>query len=233
MNVIVTIPTYNERENIGKLIEDILSLGLGIEVVVADDDSPDGTWKVVKELSLLNPSIHILHRKENSGRGSAGKEAFHYALTHGADVIIEMDGDMSHNPRFIPSLIQGARDFDVVIGSRYAHGGKDLRASALRRTLSKVSNWYARKILGLPVMDCNSGYRCFKKKVLEAVSPLSLKSTGPSIVHELLYKAYKMGFTLGEVPIEFLEREKEKSKLTLGRLFNGLYMLLKIRRGLI
>ena len=229
MKVIVTIPTYNERENIGELIQGILSLEKGIEVVVADDDSPDGTWKVVKELSRTNPAVHLLHRKENRGRGSAGKEAFQYALAQGADLIIEMDGDLSHNPCFIPSLIEGVKNFDVVIGSRYARGGKDRRTSALRRALSKISNWYARKVLGLPVMDCNSGYRCFKREVLEAINPLSLKSTGPSIVHELLYKAYKSGFTVGEIPIEFEERGKETSKLTFGRLLSGLYMVLKIR----
>jgi dolichol-phosphate mannosyltransferase len=233
MNVIVTIPTYNERENIGKLIEDILSLGLGIEVVVADDDSPDGTWEVVKELSRNNPAVHLLHRKENRGRGNAGKEAFHYALTEGADLIIEMDGDLSHKPQFIPFLIEGTRHFDVVIGSRYVHGGKDMRTSPARRMISRVSNWYARTVLGLPIIDCNSGFRCFKKQVLEAINPLSLKSTGPSIVHELLYKAYKKGFTIGEIPIQFFEREKDRSKLTFTRLLRGWYMILKIRWGLI
>jgi dolichol-phosphate mannosyltransferase len=144
-----------------------------------------------------------------------------------------MDGDLSHHPRFIPALIEGAKYFDVVIGSRYTQGGKDVRSSLSRKTISWISNWYVRKVLGLPVLDCNSGYRCFKRKVLEAISPLSLKSTGPSIVHELLYKVFTMGFTIGEVPIEFSEREKAISKLTFGRLLNGLYMVLKIRMGFI
>jgi dolichol-phosphate mannosyltransferase len=231
MKVIVTINTYNERENIGMLLKDILSIGMGIEVVVADDDSPDGTWYVVKEFSLHNPAVHLLHRKEDKGRGSAGKDAFHYALNQGGDLIIEMDGDLSHNPRFIPALIEGAKYFDVVIGSRYTRGGKDLRSSVLRKTISRISNWYARKVLGLPVLDCNSGYRCFKRKVLEAINPLSLKSTGPSIVHELLYKAYKRGFTIGEVPITFSERERGESKLTVKRLVRGWHMVLKIRLG--
>jgi dolichol-phosphate mannosyltransferase len=233
MNIIVTVPTYNERENIGKLIEDILSLGLGIEVVVADDDSPDGTWEMVKELSRNNPAVHLLHRKENRGRGNAGKDAFHYAMTEGADLIIEMDGDLSHKPQFIPSLIEGTRHFDVVIGSRYVHGGKDMRTSPARRMISQVSNWYARTVLGLPIIDCNSGFRCFKKQVLEAINPLSLKSTGPSIVHELLYKAHKKGFAIGEIPVHFFEREKDRSKLTFTRLLRGWYMILKIRWGLI
>jgi dolichol-phosphate mannosyltransferase len=233
MKVIITIPTYNERENIGELLQGILSLGKGMEIVVADDDSPDGTWKVVKEFSRANPLVHLLHRKEDRGRGSAGREAFHYAVNQGADLIIEMDGDLSHSPRFIPSLIEGTQHFDVVVGSRYARGGRDLRASAVRKMISRVSNWYARKILGLPVLDCNSGFRCFKKKVFEVVNPLYLRSTGPSTIHELLYKAYKQGFSVGEVPIEFYERGKEKSKLTIGRLLRGWFMILKIRWGLV
>jgi len=233
MKVMVTIPTYNERENISALVERILALGPNIEVVVADDDSPDGTWQVVEEIARSKPSVHLLHRKENKGRGSAGKDAFHYAVTHGADLIIEMDGDLSHDPRFIPSLIEGIKYFDVVIGSRYIKGGKDLRKSLLRKNISRISTWYSRTVLGLLVKDCNSGYRCFKRSVFEAIPPLSLASTGPSIVHELLYKASQKGFTIGEVPIEFVERDKDQSKLTFGRLLQGLFMVMKIRSGLV
>jgi dolichol-phosphate mannosyltransferase len=233
MKVLVTISTYNEQENIRALIERILALGPNIEVVVADDDSPDGTWKVVAALSQKNAAIHLLHRKTNRGRGSAGKEAFHFAVNNGADVIIEMDGDCSHDPRFIPSLIEGTKKFDVVIGSRYIKGGKDLRKSLLRKNISRISTWYSRTVLGLLVRDCNSGYRCFKRGVFEAIPPLSLASTGPSIVHELLYKASQKGFTMGEVPIEFVERNKDQSKLTFGRLLQGLFMVMKIRSGLV
>ena len=233
MKVIVTIPTYNERDNIRELIERILALGDNIELVVADDDSPDGTWQVVEEMSNATPAVHLLRRRENKGRGSAGKDAFHYALTHGADVIIEMDGDLSHDPRFIPSLIEGSKTFDVVIGSRYIEGGKDERASFGRRLVSRISNWYSRKMLGLTVRDCNSGFRCFKRVLFESVDPLSLKSTGPSIVHELLYKSFKNGFIIGEAPIEFIDRKHDESKLTFKRLLNGFLMVYKIRRGLV
>ena len=232
MKVMVTIPTYNERENIRELVERILALGDNIELVVADDDSPDGTWQVVEEISKSNPAIHLLHRKKNKGRGSAGKDAFHFAFTSGADLIIEMDGDLSHDPRFIPSLIEHSKTFDVVIGSRYIAGGKDRRDSFGRQLVSRISNWYSRKLLGLTVLDCNSGFRCFKRKVFESIDPLSLKSTGPSIVHELLYKAFKNGFTIGEAPIEFIDRKHDQSKLTFKRLLNGLWMVIKIRQGL-
>jgi dolichol-phosphate mannosyltransferase len=233
MKVMVTISTYNERDNIQRLLDEIVSIGRQIEVVVADDDSPDGTWKVVEALSQENPAIHLLHRKTNRGRGSAGKEAFHFAFQRGADLIVEMDGDFSHHPRFIPSLIDRTRNFDIVIGSRYVPGGKDLRKSLGRRTISRISTRYSKIILGVPVLDCNSGYRSFKRCVFAAIPPLSLASTGPSIVHELLYKAHQKGFTIGEVPIEFEERDKDQSKLTFGRLLQGLLMVMKIRRGVI
>jgi dolichol-phosphate mannosyltransferase len=233
MKVMATIPTYNESKNIRELIERILALGQNIELVVADDDSPDGTWRVVAEMSRLHPQVHLLHRTENKGRGSAGKDAFHYAMAQGADLIIEMDGDLSHEPRFIPRLIEQSKTYDVVIGSRYIAGGKDLRSSALRRWVSRISNWYSRKLLGLNVLDCNSGFRCFKRKVFESINPLSLKSTGPSIVHELLYRAFKEGFTIGEAPIEFVDRKHDQSKLTFKRLLNGMWMVLKIRQGIV
>ena len=231
MKVMVTVPTYNERENIRELVERILALGENIEVVVADDDSPDGTWRLVEEIMRSKPSVHLLHRKQNKGRGSAGKDAFLFAFNSGADLIIEMDGDLSHDPRFIPSLIEFSKTFDVVIGSRYIAGGKDLRASFGRRLVSRVSNWYSRKMLGLTVLDCNSGFRCFRRKVFESVDPLSLKSKGPSIVHELLYKSFKSGFVIGEAPIEFVDRKHDQSKLTFKRLLNGLLMVYNIRRG--
>jgi dolichol-phosphate mannosyltransferase len=233
MKIMVTISTYNEKENICRLLEGIRRLGHGLEVVVADDDSPDGTWQIVQELSRSDPAIHLLHRKTDRGRGSAGRDAFQYAYDHGAELILEMDGDLSHHPRFIPALIGAAESFDVVIGSRYVAGGKDLRNSLLRKIISRISTGYSRAILGLTVIDCNSGYRCFTRKVFTAIPPASLASTGPSIVHELLYKAHCKGFSIGEVPIEFEERDKDQSKLTFGRLLQGLFMVIKIRLGLV
>ena len=233
MKTMVTISTYNEKENIGTLLNNIAALGQGIEAVVADDDSPDGTWQIVQELSRTNPAIHLLHRKTDKGRGSSGRDAFHYAFVHGAELIIEMDGDLSHDPRFIPSLIEAAKTYDVVIGSRYIAGGRDSRQSVARNMISKLSNGYSRIVLGLPLRDCNSGYRCFRRRVFEAIDPLSLQSQGPSIVHELLYRAFRQGFTIGEVPIDFVDRIHDQSKLTIGRLLSGMLMILKMRLGLV
>ena len=233
MKTMVTISTYNEKENIGTLLNNISALGHGIEAVVADDNSPDGTWQIVQELSRSDPAIHLLHRKTDKGRGSAGRDAFQYAFDHGAELIIEMDGDLSHDPRFIPSLIEAAKTYDVVIGSRYISGGRDSRQSVARNMISKLSNGYSRIVLGLPLRDCNSGYRCFRRRVFETIDPLSLQSQGPSIVHELLYRAFKAGFTIAEVPIDFVDRIHDQSKLTFGRLLSGMLMVLKIRLGLV
>jgi dolichol-phosphate mannosyltransferase len=233
MKVMATISTYNEKDNIGTLLTDIIALGLGIEAVVADDDSPDGTWQIVQEMSLANPAIHLLRRTTDKGRGSAGRDAFQYAFVNGAEFIIEMDGDLSHDPRFIPSLIEAAKKFDVVIGSRYTSGGKDSRKSVARNMISRLSNSYSRLMLGIPIRDCNSGYRGFKRRVFETIEPLSITSQGPSIVHELLYRAFKAGFTIGEVPIDFVDRIHDESKLTFGRLLSGMFMILKIRLGLV
>jgi dolichol-phosphate mannosyltransferase len=233
MKVMATISTYNERDNIGTLLNAILALGPEMEAVVADDDSPDGTWKIVQEMSRTNPSIHLLRRTTDKGRGSAGRDAFQYAFVHGADLIIEMDGDLSHDPRFIPALIRAAEIYDVVVGSRYISGGKDSRNSFVRNVISMFSNSYSRLLLGIPIRDCNSGYRCFRRRVFEAIEPLSIRSQGPSIVHELLYRAFKKGFTIGEVPIVFVDRIHDQSKLTFGRLLSGMLMVLKIRLGLV
>jgi dolichol-phosphate mannosyltransferase len=144
-----------------------------------------------------------------------------------------MDGDLSHDPRFIPSLIEASKNYDVVIGSRYISGGRDSRQSVARNMISRLSNGYSRIVLGLPLRDCNSGYRCFRRRVFEAIDPLSLQSQGPSIVHELLYRAFKAGFTIAEVPIDFVDRIHDQSKLTFGRLLSGMLMVLKIRLGLV
>jgi dolichol-phosphate mannosyltransferase len=232
MKAMVTINTYNEKDNIGTLLKGITALGPGIEAVVADDDSPDGTWQIVQEMSRTNPAIHLLRRTSDKGRGSAGRDAFQYAFEHGAELILEMDGDLSHDPRFIPALIRAAETYDVVIGSRYISGGRDSRKSVARNTLSRISNAYSRMMLGISVRDCNSGYRCFRRRVFETIAPLSIRSQGPSIVHELLYRAFKKGFSIGEVPIDFVDRIHDESKLTLVRLLNGMLTVLKLRLGL-
>ena len=229
MKVFVTLPTYNERDNIAALIEEIRSVQSGIYIVVADNDSPDGTWKIVENIARNDSGIFLLRRTENKGRGSAGIDAFRFALDHGADVVIEMDADFSHYPKYIPVFLEEIRQYDLVLGSRFVDGGRDLRNSFIRNGLSTLSALYARTVLGLPVKDCNSGYRCFRRDVLTGVDVASLRSTGPSIVQELLYKAYLKGFSIKEIPIDFSERKAGVSNLNFKRLLRGFLMVLEMK----
>ncbi|MBW2121194.1 MAG: polyprenol monophosphomannose synthase [Deltaproteobacteria bacterium] len=225
----MTIPTFNESSNIERLIREIRGRNQRMGIVVADDDSPDGTWKIVEKISKSDPRVFLLRRRENKGRGAAGVDAFRFALKQQADVVIEMDGDFSHDPKYIPAFLERIRDFDLVIGSRSVPQGRDLRRSRLRKAITYLSSLYARSVLGLPIRDCNSGYRCFRREVLEAINLDSVRSTGPSIVQELLYKAYLHGFSIAEMPIVFSERQAGKSNLNLSRLLQGFFMVLKLR----
>jgi len=229
MKAFVTLPTFNESKNIEPLIQEIRRQVPGIGIVVADDDSPDGTWRIVEEISKRDPNLFLLRRTTRKGRGSAGVDAFRFALKEQADVVIEMDADFSHDPKYIPLLLDRIKECDLVIGSRAVAEGKDQRSSSLRKWITQLSSLYARSILGLSVRDCNSGYRCFRRRVLEAVNLDTILSTGPSIVQELLFKAHLHGFSICEIPIIFIEREAGESKLNWKRLLQGFLMILRLK----
>ncbi len=230
MKPFVMIPTYNEKENIKNLIEKILRLKINnLNIVVADDNSPDGTWKIVKNISRKNKNIHLLLRKKDKGRGAAGRDGFIYCLKHGADVVVEMDADMSHDPRYIPSMIKELKNADIVLGSRRVKGSKEIGRSIMRKIITYFANLYIRMILGLKVIDCNSGFRCFKREVLEKINLEKLESKGPAIVQEVLFKAHLKGFKIIEMPITFIDRTKGKSKLGLPQLAAGYFMVLRLK----
>lgn len=229
MRVFVTIPTYNESQNIRRLIGEIRQLDSEIGIVVADDDSPDRTWKIVSEIAEHDPAVFILRRMTDKGRGSAGVDAFRFALKRGAEVVIEMDADFSHDPKYLPAFLEALKDADLVLGSRLVGNGRDLRQSPFRKGLTGLSAAYARVVLGLPVRDCNSGYRCYRSKVLAAIDLDSIRSTGPSIVQEVLYKAHLAGCRITEIPIVFEDREAGTSNLNLKRLLRGFFMVLDLR----
>ncbi|RJO60646.1 polyprenol monophosphomannose synthase [candidate division WS5 bacterium] len=231
MKTIVFIPTYNERENIEKLIDEILNLNIdNLEVLIVDDNSPDGTWKIVEDIERKKKSVHLLLRKEEKGRGNAGKSGFKFAVEHKADYIIEMDADFSHHPREIPKLLNEIRDADLILGSRLILGGKDVGRGIVRELITKLSNLYIRLLLGLKVKDCNSGFRCFRREVLEAIDIDKLESKGPTIVQEVLFKSYLKGFKIKEVPITFTERAVGKSKLFgIKHLWQGYYIVLRLK----
>jgi len=230
MKTFVMIPTYNEKENIGNLIDNILDLKIkDLHIVVADDNSPDGTWKIVQDISKNKKNVHLLLRKKNKGRGSGGRDGFIYCLKHKADIIVEMDADMSHDPKYIPIMIKELNNADLILGSRRVKGSKEIGRSFLRRFVTFAANLYITLMLGVKVKDCNSGYRCFKRKVLEKIKPEKLVSKGPSIVQEVLFKAHLNKFKIKEIPITFINRTKGKSKLGLKQLAVGYNMVLKLK----
>lgn len=227
--IVVTIPTYNEIENIVRLVTEVLAQDPRISVVVADDHSPDGTWKAVGELAARDPRVHLLDRLTDRGRGRAGRDGYVKALALGADAAFEMDADFSHHPRHLPALIAALADADVVLGSRQVPGGADVGRPLLRRLLTRASNLYARLLLGLPVSDCNSGYRGWRRAALLAVDVAAAESPGPAIVHELLYKARVRGLRLAELPITFVERQEGTSTLTFRTLLRSYVAVLRLR----
>lgn len=230
MKTMIMIPTYNEKENIKKLLESILALKIkDMDILVVDDDSPDGTAKIVEEISKKEPGVHLLLRKALKGRGAAGKDGFRYALNHGADYIIEMDADFSHDPKYIPDFLDAVKDCDVVLGSRFVKGGKDVGRGIIRQLISLLGNIYVRKALGIKIHDCSSGYRCFRRKVLETINLDNTVSLGPAVVHEFLYKSILYGFKVKEIPIIFVDRKYEHSKLNFRIIMEGFLMVLILK----
>lgn len=227
--VFVMIPTYNESENIGPLVDAILSLGLGIHVVVVDDNSPDGTHRIVEEKARAHPEVHLLLRTAERGRGSAGIAGFKKALALGADLVIEMDADFSHPIRYIPVLLEAIADVDVVFASRLVKGGGEINRDFRRVAITKVANLLTRLLMRYPVHDCTAGYRVFRREVLEAIGLDALRAEGPAIVGEILYQVIKRGFRVREVPYIYEDRRFGRSTLSNGTLASCLAWLLKLK----
>lgn len=224
------IPTYNEAENIGAVVSGVLSVaGAGDEVLVVDDSSPDGTGEVVEEIGRGDPRVRLLSRPGPRGRGWAGRDGFLRALQRGADRIVEMDGDGSHDPEAIPRLIEALPGADVVIGSRFLPGGKALGRGWLRGAISLVARRYIRLVLGIAVTDPTSGYRLFSRKALEKIDPATLTARDPFAVTEILYRCHRAGLRIKEVPIVFKDREKGESKLETSMLLKYFFRVLKLR----
>lgn len=230
--VICTLPTYNEAGNVLPLARELLALGPNYRVLVIDDDSPDGTWRLVQEEGLREPRLHLLHRKHDRGRGRAGRDGFVRALEMGADIVVEMDADYSHQPRYVTGMVHelnGSQELGLVLGSRGVAGGHDAERTALRRFLTVAANAYIRLVLGIGVRDCNSGFRCWRRATLERIRVAETFSPGPAIVQELLFKTARAGVAIREVPIEFKNRVEGESTLTLRTLLAGYTAVLRLR----
>jgi dolichol-phosphate mannosyltransferase len=215
--VLVVVPTYNERENIGPLVRELLAQGEQIDVWVADDGSPDGTGEAVREVMAHFPDrVDLLDRGRKDGRGSAVIAAFRRGLAHpnGYAIFFEMDADFSHHPRDLPKFLQRLGSCDMVIGSRYVEGGGTSEWGWLRPLLSWVANKYVAVVAGIPIRDTTSGYRGYRRQVLEETDFDRIKVKGYAVHGEMAYQAWVNGFRLAEVPIHFRNRAREASKLT-------------------
>ncbi len=211
--VLVIVPTYNERVNLPQIIPQILEQDPGIEVLIVDDNSPDGTGQLADEMAAANGRVHVLHRQEKAGLGKAYLAGFRWALDQGYDFIIEMDADFSHDPKFLPKLLSAAQDADLVIGSRYHSGVNVINWPMSRLLLSIGANQYARFVTGLPLSDSTGGFKCFRRKVLQAIDFDKVRSNGYSFQIEMSFRAWKKGFRVLEIPIVFTDRVEGQSKM--------------------
>ncbi len=229
---VVFIPTYNEAENIGPLIKAILKQPVeDLEILVVDDDSPDGTGELVEKAADSDPRVHLLIRARDRGRGRAGREGFLRALELNAGRIVEMDGDFSHDPAAIPDFIRASEEAGVVVGSRFIPGGKARGRGFGRDLLSTLARNYIRKVLKLPVSDPTSGYRLFTAAALETIDPKTLRSPDPFIVTEVLFRAHRRGLKIKEIPIIFRDRRWGKSKLKITTLVKYISRVRQLKIG--
>jgi dolichol-phosphate mannosyltransferase len=210
---LVIVPTYNERDNIGPLLDQLLALPFGLEVLVVDDSSPDGTGELVAERKAADPRIHLLRRAGKLGLGSAYVAGFRYALANGAEYIFEMDADFSHDPVAIGDFLKTIENADLVLGSRYLHGVTVVNWPLSRLILSYSANVYTRVITGLPVRDATGGFKCFRRRALEAINLDQVKSDGYAFQIEMSYKCWRKGFKIVEIPITFVDRRAGVSKM--------------------
>jgi dolichol-phosphate mannosyltransferase len=211
--ILVVVPTYNEAMNLPLIVPQILAQDPQLEVLVVDDNSPDGTGRIADDLAAAEPRVHVLHRPGKAGLGKAYLAGFHWALEREFEFIFEMDADFSHDPKFIPIFLDAAKDADLVIGSRYKSGVNVINWPISRLLLSIGANQYARCVTGLPLEDSTGGFKCFRRRVLEAIDLDQVRSNGYSFQIEMNYRAWKKGFRLVEIPIVFTDRVGGQSKM--------------------
>ncbi len=230
MKAIVVIPTYNEAQNIEQIIDRILFQGIrGLEILVVDDNSPDGTGKIVEKISQDEPNVHLLKRPGKTGLGTAYVAGFKYALERDYDYIFEMDADFSHDPDEIPNFLEAIKTCDLVIGSRYKCGVNVINWPLTRLVLSVGANKYTQIITGLPIKDCTGGFKCFRRQVLEAINLDEVDSDGYSFQIEMNFKAWKKGFKICEIPIVFSDREAGSSKMSKKIIREAIWMVWKLK----
>lgn len=212
VRAVVCLPTYNERENVERMVRALGEHGVG--VLVIDDNSPDGTGEIADRLADELDYVDVLHRARKEGLGPAYLAGFARALGDGAELVLEMDCDFSHDPADVPRLVAAAEDADVVLGSRYVEGGSIANWGPLRRLISEGGSLYARLLLGVPVRDLTGGFKCYRREVLERVDLGAITSKGYAFQIETTYRALRAGFRVKEIPITFVDREHGGSKMS-------------------
>jgi dolichol-phosphate mannosyltransferase len=210
---VVVIPTYNERENIGRLLPEVLG-AIDCHVVVVDDESPDGTAALVRELAAGDPRVHLVDHRPRSGIGPAYKEGFRHALALDPELVVQMDADFSHPARMLPEFVRLARDHDLVLGSRYLHGITVVNWPLARLLISYAGNAYARFVTRMPIRDVTGGFKCWRRSALVAIRPERIRSNGYAFQIETTYRCWVQGLRIHEVPIIFLDREHGESKMS-------------------
>ena len=230
MKTLIIIPTYNERQNIGNLIQAIFELGIeGVQVLVVDDNSPDGTAEVVKELQKSQPKLHLIQRERKMGLGTAYVAGFRFALKHSFELIMEIDADFSHDPKDILRFMIASETSDLVVGSRYVNGVNVINWPLGRLLMSIGASTYTRLITGLPLKDCTSGFKCFRREVLESIALDRLQSDGYSFQIEMNFRAWKKGFRISELPIVFVDRRAGTSKMSKKIVREAIWMVWKLK----
>ena len=228
----MVLPTYEEAANIERVVEAVRAkLPDGGQVLIVDDSSPDGTGEIAGRLANDHAGVHFLSRPRKEGLGPAYLAGFHHALAGGAGLIVEMDSDFSHEPAYLPRLLDAAERADVVIGSRYVPGGGVSEWGALRRGISRGGSAYARLALGLQVRDLTGGFKCFRREVLEAIDLDSVRSRGYAFQVEMTYRAIELGFDVVEVPIVFRDRQEGSSKMSRSIVLEAIWRVPLLRLG--
>ncbi|OGC86748.1 MAG: dolichyl-phosphate beta-D-mannosyltransferase [candidate division Zixibacteria bacterium RBG_16_48_11] len=229
MKALVIVPTYNEKENIERIIPEILSQDQRLHVLVVDDNSPDGTGQIADRLAQQNGRVFVLHREKKSGLGQAYLAGFKYALEKKFDYVFEMDADFSHDPKYLPEFLRAIQNADLVLGSRYISGVNVVNWPMSRLILSYLANIYSRWITGLPVRDSTGGFKCYRRVVLEKIELDKIKSEGYSFQIETSFRAWRKGFRIVEIPIIFVDRKEGQSKMSKRIVREAMWMVWKLR----
>ena len=226
---LVIIPTYNERQNIGKIVPRVLAADPRLEILVVDDNSPDGTGEEAARLAAEIERVHVLSRADKQGLGAAYLAGFDWALGRGYDLVFEMDADLSHDPQHLPEFLALAERYDMVMGSRYMRGVTVVNWPMGRLILSWLANWYARVVTGVPLHDLTSGFKCYRREVLEHLRLGGIHSNGYAFQIETVFRAWRAGYRVVETPIVFVDRNVGESKMSKRIVLEAIWMVWRMR----